>query len=158
MNHHGTVNAVAFSPDGKTILTGSGGTARLWDATTGQPLGPPMTPKDGVVAVAFSPDGKTVLTQIFDEAITARLWDVPELPDNLERIATWVEVMTGLVPDERGSVSLLDNPTWASSARSWSHKVVRPRRPRAGRSIPSSSALIPLPAPRSGSSESMGGR
>ena len=36
MAHQGGVSAVAFSPDGKTVLTGSGdGTARLWDAATG---------------------------------------------------------------------------------------------------------------------------
>ena len=36
------VIAVAFSPDGKSILTGSRDrTAWLWDIATGQPIGPP---------------------------------------------------------------------------------------------------------------------
>ena len=65
---------MAFSPDGKTVLTGSSDkTARLWDAATGRPLGLPMTHQDRVSAVAFSPDGKTVLTGSWDK--TARLWD-----------------------------------------------------------------------------------
>ena len=34
---------MAFSPDGKTVLTGSQDkTARLWDAATGEPIGQPM--------------------------------------------------------------------------------------------------------------------
>jgi WD40 repeat protein len=69
------VAALAFSPDGHTILTGSYDyTARLWDARTGQPLGPPLQHQDKVSAVGFSPDGKTILTGSWDR--TARLWDV----------------------------------------------------------------------------------
>ena len=54
---------MAYSPDGKTVLTGSDdNTARVWDAATGQPIGPPLTHQGPVGAVAYSPDGKTVLT------------------------------------------------------------------------------------------------
>ena len=54
---------MAFSPDGKTVITGSeDNTARLWDAATGQPLGQTLTHQGAVHAVAFSPDGKTVIT------------------------------------------------------------------------------------------------
>ena len=61
----------------KTILTGGGdGAARLWDAATGEPVGPPLRHESEVRAVAFSPDGKTVLTGCQDKA--ARLWDVSE--------------------------------------------------------------------------------
>jgi WD40 repeat protein/tetratricopeptide (TPR) repeat protein/serine/threonine protein kinase len=78
--HQGPVRAVAFSPDGKTFLTGSDDqTARLWYVVPGnrpktQPAGSPLRHPAAVLAVAFSPDGCTVLTGCQDGA--ARLWRV----------------------------------------------------------------------------------
>jgi hypothetical protein len=60
--HNSPVSSVAFSPDGKTVLTGSSdGTARLWDAATGKSVSPPMKHGSLVYSVAFSPDGKTIM-------------------------------------------------------------------------------------------------
>ena len=73
--HGGPVYSVAFSPDGKTVLTGSDdNTARLWDAETGQFLRvAPFQHALRIRAVAISPDGQTVITGSADH--TARLWD-----------------------------------------------------------------------------------
>jgi WD40 repeat protein len=74
LSHRDLVAAVAFSPDGKMVLTGSwDGTARLWEAATGEAIGPPLKHEGRVVAVAFSPDGKTVLTGSLGNA---QLWEV----------------------------------------------------------------------------------
>jgi WD40 repeat protein len=74
LSHSGAVRKVAFSPDGRTILTGSRDTtARLWNAATGQPIGLPMQHPGEVRALAFSPDGKTILTG--SQIGPARLWD-----------------------------------------------------------------------------------
>jgi tetratricopeptide (TPR) repeat protein len=74
MDHRGSIYAVAWSRDGRTILTGStDGTVRLWNARTGQPIGKPMEHGNTVTSVALASDGKTALTGSADD--TARLWD-----------------------------------------------------------------------------------
>ncbi|MFJ4585215.1 nSTAND1 domain-containing NTPase [Streptomyces echinatus] len=70
---YGEVNAVAFSPDGRTIATGSSYSAWLWDAATGRARTPLTGHTDTVFSVAFSPDGRTVATAGADGS--ARLWD-----------------------------------------------------------------------------------
>ncbi|MBD2337376.1 hypothetical protein H6G64_10280 [Calothrix sp. FACHB-156] len=73
--HEGEVYSIAFSPDGKCIASGSDDKIiRLWDATTGQPIGKPLTGhEDGISSLAFSPDGKRIVSGSWDK--TVRLWD-----------------------------------------------------------------------------------
>src|SRR5262249_55056656 len=60
--HEDAVLAVAFSPNGKRVLTGSWDqTAWLWDAASGRPIVQLRPHRGSVGAVAFSPDGRTVL-------------------------------------------------------------------------------------------------
>ncbi len=68
------VSHVAFSSDGKAVLTGSeDGTAQLWDARTAKPLGPTLRHDDAITDLTFSPDGKTALIASWDG--TVRLLD-----------------------------------------------------------------------------------
>jgi WD40 repeat protein len=71
--HTDWVYFVAFSPDGKRVLTGSRDcTAKLWDAETGQVIRTFSGHAHMIVSVAFSPDGTQVLVSGSD---TALLWD-----------------------------------------------------------------------------------
>ncbi len=60
--HDAWVNDVAFSPDGKTLATASGQTARLWLIGTGAEKKPPLQQEARVAKVVFSPNGKTLIT------------------------------------------------------------------------------------------------
>jgi WD40 repeat protein len=72
--HTSPVEAAAFSPDGRTLATGSSDkTVRLWDLATGQATAT-LTHHGGyVVSVAFSPDGRTLATGTGD---IVQLWDL----------------------------------------------------------------------------------
>ena len=73
--HSHYVNSIAFSPDGKKIVSGSvDKTIRVWDVETGKDIIQPLKGHSNwISSVAFSPDWKLLLTK--DNIGTKITWD-----------------------------------------------------------------------------------
>ncbi len=105
------VMAVAFSPDGKTLVSGgSDDMVKLWDVATGTELRTLVGHKDKVTSVAFSPDGKTVISGSLDHVI--RLWNV-ESGNSLQQLSGHAAGVNSVAysPDGRTVLSASDDKT-----------------------------------------------
>ncbi|MCA1696575.1 MAG: hypothetical protein LC749_18665, partial [Actinobacteria bacterium] len=95
--HTDSVIAVVFSPDGRTLASGSDDqTVRLWNVTDPAhpiPLGQPLTGHtSSIFAVVFSPDGRTLASGSDDQTI--RLWGM-NVDQAIQRIcATTTNTLT----------------------------------------------------------------
>lgn len=83
--HTAWVDAVAWSPDGQLIASGSDpkeGVIRIWDAGTGKQLNILESHTNGIFSLSFSSDGKLLASKSWDG--TVKLW----------RVDKWAEVAT----------------------------------------------------------------
>jgi hypothetical protein len=72
--HSLPATAVAFSPDGKRIVTGSADqTVKLWDAETGAELFTLRGHGGNILCLAMSADGQRIVSGSIDN--TAKVWD-----------------------------------------------------------------------------------
>ncbi|MEP4195696.1 MAG: TIR domain-containing protein, partial [Aliishimia sp.] len=72
--HEDWVRSVAFSPDGRRIVSGAHDkTLRIWDTRSGDQLQVLRGHEDLVTSVAFSPDGSRIVSGSDDD--TLRIWD-----------------------------------------------------------------------------------
>ncbi|MEM6451706.1 MAG: WD40 repeat domain-containing protein, partial [Cyanobacteria bacterium P01_D01_bin.105] len=117
-DHEGEVNAVSFSPDGKTFATASDdNTARIWDAH--QTRGPIATlnHEGEVNAASFSPDGKTIATASEDN--TARIWNAK----TGEEIATLNHERSVRAASFSPDGKTIATASWDNTARIWNAKT-----------------------------------
>jgi WD40 repeat protein/uncharacterized caspase-like protein len=74
LGHSHPVQAVAFSPNGRFVLSGSSdNTLKLWDSASGKLVRTFEGHQNDVTSVAFSPDGRFVLSGSADK--TLKLWE-----------------------------------------------------------------------------------
>ncbi|MFJ4777724.1 WD40 repeat domain-containing protein [Streptomyces sp. NPDC088762] len=74
--HTGTVSALVFSPDGRTLVSGAAvdGTMLRWDVSTGEPTGPPLTGHRGrILALGHLRDGRLLAAMCGNSLV--ELWD-----------------------------------------------------------------------------------
>jgi eukaryotic-like serine/threonine-protein kinase len=123
LSHSGPVTSAQFSPDGQRVVTAAwDGTARLWDARTGQPLVEPLRHVGRVNSAQFSPDGKRIVTAAHDG--TARVWDAQTGQPLTEPLKHKDEVRSAQFSSDGKRVV---TASWDGTARVWDTQTGQPQ-------------------------------
>ena len=89
--HSSFVNSVAISPDGETLVSGSGdNTIKLWNLHTGELRHTLIGHSGSVYCVAITPDGETLVSGSADKTITVWNLHTGELRNTLTGHSSWV--------------------------------------------------------------------
>ncbi|MDM8554485.1 caspase family protein [Desulfococcaceae bacterium HSG7] len=131
--HGDVIIALAFSPDSRRLISGSGDkTARIWDVTTGKALHTLSGHTDFIYAAAFSPDGERAVTGSFDDTLI--LWDIrtgePISPSPYSGEGRGGGILTGHTDNVRSAAFTPDGKyllsgSWDKTIRLWDGKSGR---------------------------------
>jgi len=112
--HTGEVYAVAISPDGNSVLSGSrDSTLRLWELKTGKLLDTLTEHTNSVLGVAFSRDGLFALSGSADR--TQKWWDL-STGQCLQKFTQEFDYHTATAISPDGDIAL---GAWASTLNLW---------------------------------------
>ncbi|KAH7925656.1 WD40 repeat-like protein [Leucogyrophana mollusca] len=103
--HTRTVQSVAYTPDGRFIVSGSEDKdIRIWDVATGESVGTPLEPNNqGIWELAISPDGKKIVSAHVGW-YPACIWDF-ETRHLLHTFDAGVVFSLAISPDSRYAVT-----------------------------------------------------
>ena len=110
VGHTGEVTAVAIAPDGKTAISASWKTLKIWDTETGTELRTLTNHTDWVYAVAIAPDGKTAISASRDN--TLKIWDI-DSGRELKTLTGHTREVTAvaIAPDGKRAISFSEDKT-----------------------------------------------
>ena len=124
--HAGGVNSAAFSHDGRRMVTASDDrTAQVWDAATGEPIGPPLNHSNRVLHAELSADGGRVLT--LNASGLAQLWSqLGSAPTAASLEYDGRFTLVAFSPNGRQLMTVTDGSEallWETSSRRWRFKL-----------------------------------
>ena len=112
------VQAVATSPDGRTLAAGGQGrTFFLWDAASGQLLDQKSERQSGwVLELAYDPRGQAIAIGLGDGTTEIRDVAYP-VEEGIDELVLTNQVISNARLDNEGNLVRLDHPAWSEASR-----------------------------------------